>query len=99
MSVVVLFVKLEIADEKVDAFVNRAREHRNNVLANEPDCQRFDISKPEQSKNVIQLYEVYTDDSAFKHHLETDYMKAYMEDTGPMIINRERVQAVLINEP
>ena len=38
MSVVVLFVKLEIADEKVDAFVNRVREHRNNVLANEPDC-------------------------------------------------------------
>lgn len=99
MPAVVLFVNLDIADGKVDAFVARAQEHRDNVLTNEPDCQRFDISKSEQNENIVRLYEVYANEAAFKHHLETDYMKAYMNDTGPMIISRERVKAFLQNDP
>ena len=98
MSSVVLFVKLRIVEGQVDAFVKRARQHRKRVLASEPNCQRFDISISEDDENIVNLYEVYADDLAFQHHLETPYMKAYMEDTTSMIESRERTKARLKND-
>ena len=98
MSSVVLLVTLEIVEDQMDEYLSLARAHRGRVLNNEADCLRFDISKPDDDENVINLYEVYKDDEAFKHHLETPYMKAYMEDTDSMIENRKRVKATLQNE-
>ena len=97
MPSVVLFVNLQIIEGEIDAFIKRAREHRERVLASEPDCQRFDISMPENDENTVNLYEVYANEAAFQHHLETPYMKAYMEDTTPMIESRERTKAHLKN--
>ncbi len=98
MPSVVLFVNLQIVEGEIDAFVKRAREHRERVLASEPECQRFDISIPEDDENTVSLYEVYADEAAFQHHLETPYMKAYMEDTTSMIKSRERTKARLKND-
>ncbi len=98
MSIVVLFVELEIAPGRRDAFLARARPHRGNVLKNEPGCQRFDISTPDETENTVRLYEVYADQAAFDHHMETDYMKAYQADTGEMVANRVRAKAVLQND-
>lgn len=98
MSIVVLFVELEIAPGRRDEFITRAREHRGNVLKNEPGCRRFDISTPDDTGDTVRLYEVYADQAAFDHHMETDYMKAYQADTGPMVADRARTKAVLQNE-
>ena len=98
MSSVVLLVTLNIVEGQMDAYLTLARAHRGRVLHNEADCLRFDISKPEDSENIIQLYEVYKDDEAFEHHLETSYMKAYMEDTDSLIESRNRVKATLLND-
>ena len=97
MPSVVLFVNLQIVEGKIDAFVKRAREHRERVLVSEPECKRFDISIPEDDENTVNLYEVYTDENAFQRHLETPYMKAYMEDTTSMIECRKRTRARLNN--
>ena len=98
MPSVVLFVNLKIVEGEIDAFIKRAREHRERVLASEPDCKSFDISIPEDDENTANLYEVYADEAAFQHHLETPYMKAYMEDTKSMIESRERTKARLKND-
>ena len=98
MPSVVLFVNLQIIEGQIDAFIKRAREHREMVLATEPECERFDISIPEDVENTVNLYEVYADEAAFQHHLETPYMKAYMEDTTSMIESRERTKARLKND-
>lgn len=97
MSAIVLFVELEIAPGKRDDFIARARIHRDNVLKNEPGCQRFDVSVPEEGENTVRLYEVYADEAAFSLHMETDYMKAYLADTGDWVLNRDRVRASLAN--
>ena len=55
MAAIVLRVTLEIVADQMDAFVDRVCEHRRNVLKNEPNCQRFDISIPDQHENTIQL--------------------------------------------
>ena len=88
----------EINPGNVDAFLARAREHRNNVLSNEPGCQRFDLLTPEESGPMVFLYEVYADKDALDAHFETPYMKAYLEDTGPMIANRKRTLCALAND-
>ena len=98
MSAVVLFVELDIVPGQRDAFLARAREHRRNVQKNEPDCQRFDISVPVDEASRVRLYEVYSDQAAFDHHTETEYMKAYRVDTGPMVANRQLTKAILVNE-
>ena len=98
MPSVVLFVNLQIVEGEINAFIERARQHREMVLAREPECQRFDISIPEDDENTVNLYEVYADEAAFQHHLETSYMKAYMEDTTSMIESRERTKARLKND-
>ena len=98
MPSIVLFVNLKIVEGEINTFIKRAREHRERVLVSEPDCQRFDISIPEDDENTVNLYEVYADEAAFQHHLETPYMKAYMEDTTSMIESRERTKARLKND-
>ncbi len=90
MSRLVLLVELEIKPGQMDAFLARAREHRANVLANEPGCERFDLLAPEASGDTVFLYEVYADQAALDTHFGTEYMKEYLEDTGPMVAGRQR---------
>ena len=98
MSNVVLFVELDIAPGQKEAFLNRARQHRDNVHKNEPNCLRFDISEPDDDENKVRLYEVYADQAAVDHHMETPYMKAYREDTGPMVADRRITKATLAHD-
>lgn len=98
MSAVVLFVELKTAPGQRDNFLARARQHRDNVLKNEPACQRFDVSVPEDSDDAVRLYEVYDDDAAFDHHMNTPYMKQYREDTGDWIADRKLWKCTLANE-
>jgi quinol monooxygenase YgiN len=98
MSVIALFVELDIVPGRRGDFIARARQHRQNVLNSEPDCQRFDISIPDGTENTVRLYEVYADQAAFDHHMATPHMAAYREDTGDMVASRALTRAVLQNE-
>ena len=98
MSAVVLLVELKIAEGRRDEFLARGRQHRERVLNNEPGCERFDIVVPEGTTDAVRLYEVYADQAAVDHHMATDYMAAYREDTGDMVIGRDIVRAVLSND-
>lgn len=98
MSAVVLFVELKIAPGQRDNFVARAREHRNNVLKYEAACQRFDISVADDSDDTVRLYEVYDDEAAFDHHMNTPYMQEYRADTGEWVADRNLSKCTLANE-
>ncbi len=98
MSTLVLWVELPLTAGQLDALLARAREHRTNVLSNEPDCKGFELLVPTEGGDTVFLYEVYADQAAIDHHLETPYMKEYMADTGPMIANRNRKLCTLASE-
>lgn len=98
MSTVALLVELEIAPGRKEDFLARAREHRINVLNNEPGCQRFDLLNPQEDGDAVFLYEVYADKEALETHFNTPYMKEYLDDTGPMIANRKRTLCTLVND-
>ncbi len=53
---------------------------------------------PTEDGDTVFLYEVYADQAAIDHHMETPYMKEYMADTGPMIANRKRRLCTLASE-
>ncbi len=98
MTDLVLLVQLEIAAGQMEAFVKRALEHRQNVLAKEPGCHGFELLRPHERQNMVFLYEVYADQAAIDHHLNTPYMKQYLEDTAPMITSRVRTLCDLAAE-
>ena len=90
MSTLVLLVELTLNVGQKDAFLARAREHRSNVLSKEPDCKGFELLVPTDGSETVFLYEVYADQAAIDHHMNTPYMKEYMADTGSMIAMRNR---------
>jgi quinol monooxygenase YgiN len=97
MSTFALVVELELKPGQMDAFLARARTHRDTVLAKEAGCERFDLLTPREAGNTVFLYEVYADQAALDAHFETPYMKQYLEDTGPMVASRVRRLCTLAN--
>lgn len=98
MPAIALVVELETRAGQRDAFVARALEHRDNVFANEPGCLRFDVMTSDEEADKVFLYEVYADAAALETHFNTDHMKAYREDTGPMLAGRKRNRCTLAHD-
>ncbi|MEX2453787.1 MAG: putative quinol monooxygenase [Rhodospirillaceae bacterium] len=98
MASVVLHVELTLQPGRLDEYLARARRHRTAVLANEPECSRFDISVPDDAADTVRLYEVYNSVAAFDHHMQTPYMQEYRADTGPMIADRRATRATLVSD-
>ena len=91
MSKVALVVTLTLTDtEARDRFLPRAKQHAKACLAEEEGCLQFDILVPTEGKDQVLLYEVYADQAAVDVHLNTPRMKAYLEETGPLISDRRR---------
>ena len=97
MSAIVLFVELKLVPGAREKFLVRARQHREKVLANEPDCHRFDLLAPQDDGDTVLLCEVYSDAAALETHLNTAYMKEYREDTGSMVAERTLTLCDLAN--
>jgi len=98
MTAIVLHVELTLHPVHRDAYLKRALQHRVNVRANEPACQRFEVSVEEDNPNLVRLYEVYDDQAAVEHHMQTPYMIAYREETAPMIAERKLTRALMTHE-
>jgi autoinducer 2-degrading protein len=90
MSAIVLLVDLKLHPGQREAYVARARRHRETVLAREPGCKGFEIILPDDDADCVVLFETYEDDAALAHHDGTEYMAEYRSDTGPMIAERNR---------
>ena len=98
MPAIALVVEIETVPGRKDAFLARALEHRDNVLANERGCLRFDIVASDEAAETVFLYEVYADEAALETHFNTPYMKEYLEDTKPMIAQRTRNRGTLAHD-
>ena len=91
MPAIALVVEIRTQPGQRDAFLARLRRHRENVLANEPGCQGFEILLAEEEPDTLVLYESYRDEQALRDHDAAPYFQAYREDTAVMIASRRRV--------
>ena len=71
--------------DKAEAFRDRVRRQAAESLDREPGCHRFDVCADPESPERIFLYELYSDEAAFKAHLETQHFKDFDHDVAPWI--------------
>lgn len=90
MSKLALMVEITLNPGRKPAFLERVRVHADRCLEREPGCLSFTIMTPAEDSDTVFLCEIYANQSAIDHHLGTDYMAQYMEDTKPMIASRSR---------
>ncbi|WP_174802897.1 putative quinol monooxygenase [Martelella limonii] len=77
MSYVVL-PQFDVAEDKLAAFLEAAREDAENSLAREPGCRQFDVFVDRSRSPVkVMFYEVYDDRAAFDAHLATPHLAAF----------------------
>ena len=91
MSAIALVVEIRLHSGEREAFLARLREHRANVLANEPGCLGFEILLVEDDGDALVLYERYGDEAALEAHDAAPYFQAYRKNTAAMIASRRRI--------
>jgi autoinducer 2-degrading protein len=66
----VLEVEFVLNDGAMDEFLKSVIENAANSRK-EPKCLRFDVLRPDDTKDSVVLYEIYTDENGFDAHRET----------------------------
>jgi autoinducer 2-degrading protein len=69
----IVTVEFVVWPKHVEEFHRAMQQQARNSLNLEADCHQFDVCLDPQDGEKIFLYEVYTDEAAFKAHLETDH--------------------------
>ena len=69
----IVTVEFVVGARHVDAFQHAVRQQARNSLTLETDCHQFDVGVDPQDPRRTFLYEVYTDEAAFRAHRETEH--------------------------
>ena len=73
-----IFATIKIKPDQRDGFLGTIRETAFRSVSDEPGCVRFDVFQDLADENRYILYEVYTDEEAFKEHLATSHAQSAM---------------------
>ena len=73
----VVTVDFMINAAHVASFRDAVRAQARNSLEREPGCHQFDVcTDPAEPRRVL-LYEIYTDEAAFRVHLESSHFLSF----------------------
>ncbi len=97
MSKFALVVELTTAPGRRDEFVALACRHAETTLANDSDCLRDDVLVPQDSRDLVLLYELYASQEAADAHVAAAHTAQYVEDSKEMIVKRPRRACALAN--
>lgn len=61
-------VTFTIAPEHLDKFLPLIEENARASVRDEPGCHQFDVCRTSGTPGLIFLYELYSDEAAFKAH-------------------------------
>ena len=85
----VIAVTFKVATEQAETFKALVYAQAKNSLEREPDCHQFDVCEDPSSPGTVFLYELYTDEPAFKAHLETGHFKQFDADVAGMVLDKQ----------
>jgi len=85
MAQFAVWVEFDVVPEKFAEFRTAMFTNARASVADEPGCLRFDVLDAAASPSRILLYEIYTDEAAFKAHLEAPHFKVFDKLTGPWL--------------
>ncbi len=80
----IVFVRIQVLPENVDAFVAATRDNHLNSLK-EPGCRRFDLLRAGDDPTRFALDEAYDDEAAFKAHQQTAHFFRWREAVAPLM--------------
>lgn len=87
MFVVVATFSIKPGHEQ--AFFDRVRQQAADSLAREPDCHQFDVCHPAGDRSTVLLYEIYSDEAAFKTHLASSHFADFDARVGPWVAGKK----------
>ena len=74
-----LVIIVEAAEGKAEDFLNYITEEAADVIAHEPGCCQFLVSRSKEDSNVFTLAEFYDDDAALEYHRGTPHFLLFQE--------------------
>ncbi|MDX1401848.1 MAG: putative quinol monooxygenase [Kiloniellales bacterium] len=85
----VVTVRFEIEADCIEVFAEAMEAQARSSLALEEDCRQFDVCRSAVRPEITFLYEIYSDEAAFKIHLESDHFKAFDQKVGNWVKSKE----------
>ncbi len=76
---IVLIAKYYVKPGTIDTVLAAFAEAVPLVLANEPDCSRYEVSISTEDPNLVLINERYTDMDAVTFHKETPHFKEIVQ--------------------
>ena len=84
----VVTVEFRIEGARVQDFRHAMVANAKASLENEPGCTQFDVCYDPGDEQICYLYELYTDEAAFKVHLAAEHFKAFDAKVGPWLTSK-----------
>lgn len=96
MSKLAIVATFEIAPGRMDDFLPLLLAHRDRCLKDEPGTLRFEVLRPRDEGNSVLLYEVYSDDAAFKVHWDGAHVARMRAETAGMVTRLTGIRCSLL---
>ena len=77
-------VRMEVAPEKLDAFVDLVRFNAANSRK-EPACLKFDVLRSHDNPLLFRLHEVYKDEAGFLAHQATAHYARWKAEIAGLL--------------
>lgn len=88
---IALSVVYDVTPGNMDAVLAALKRMKAQVLAQEPGCSIFQVSRVRGQDNRLMLYEVYGDEEALDKHGATPHFEQIIKgEVIPMLQKRER---------
>jgi quinol monooxygenase YgiN len=97
MSKFAIVATFEIAPGRMEEFLPLLLAHRDRCLKDEPGTLRFEVLRPRNEENSVLLYEVYSDDAAFKVHWDGAHVARMRAETDGMVTKLTGIRCSLLD--
>jgi quinol monooxygenase YgiN len=92
----VRIAELEIEPAHLEQFKSAAREHIAAAVREEPGVLALYAVSVRDDPSQVRVFEMYTDEAAYKAHLETPHFKKFRETTKGIVKSRKLIDTVPI---
>ncbi len=84
MSGLAVVVEFCLKTGRRGAFRTLVDANARASVRTEDGCRRFDVLEPDGEPDMVLLYEIYADRTAFDRHLASDHYRAFAAASEPL---------------
>jgi quinol monooxygenase YgiN len=88
MSKVFLFVEIDVQEGKVEAFLEELQGHAQGIRS-EDGCESLEIYRNSDNENVVNVWEIWSNRTAWDAHMANGASKAWREIASNYVLGEE----------